>query len=59
MPPPAVEGQLAHGDLDAADTPVADAEDRFGVGAHDQVHVVRFEGEGFERLGDLVGLVDA
>ena len=35
-----VDGQLAGGDRDAADALVADAEDAFGVGDHDQVDLV-------------------
>ena len=54
-----VERQLTHGDLDAAHTPVADTQDRFGVGAHNQVDVIGPEPERLKRFGDHVGFVDA
>src|SRR5262249_28879444 len=44
-----VDGQLANRDRDAAHAPVADAEDLFGVAAHDQVNVVWLEPKGGER----------
>src|SRR4029453_13747224 len=38
-----VDGQLADGDVDAADALVPDAEDALGVGGHDEVHGVGAE----------------
>src|SRR5258708_24299195 len=35
-----VDGKLANGNLDATDAPVADTEDFFGVGRHEQINVV-------------------
>ena len=45
-----VEGELAEGDADTSDTPVADAEDCFAVGGDDQVDVVRAEPGRLERI---------
>ncbi len=42
-PGSAVDDELAFGDGDAAHAPVADAEDRFGVGGHDEVDLVGVE----------------
>ena len=53
-----IDGQLADRDLDAADTPVADAQDLLGVAAHDEVDVVGPQTERLEGFGDLVGTVD-
>ena len=53
-----VDGQLADRDLDAAHTPVADAQDLLGVAADDQVNVVRAESQRGERRGDVVRRVD-
>ena len=50
--------QLADRDLDAAHAPVADAQDRLGVGAHDQIDIVGTQPQRLEGLGDLVGPVD-
>ena len=52
-----VDGQLADGDLDPADPPVADAEDALGVGGHDEVDVVGAEPVVAERLLDEVRVV--
>ena len=53
-----VDGELADGDAHAADAPVADAEDRAGVGGDDQVHVVAAEAGRPQRLLDQLRLVD-
>src|SRR6266536_560722 len=53
-----VERQLADGDVDAADTPVADTEDALGVGGHDEIHLVGPQPVVAERLLDEMGVVD-
>jgi hypothetical protein len=45
--------------LNATHAPVPDAQDGFGVGAHDQVDVVGTQPERLEGLVDLIGFVDA
>jgi hypothetical protein len=52
-----VQGQLADGDRDAADAPVADAEDALGVGSHDQVDVVAAQPVVAEGRLDLAGII--
>jgi hypothetical protein len=52
-----VDGKLAHGDLDTADSPVADAEDALGVGGDDQVHVLRPQTVVAERGLDLAWVI--
>ncbi len=53
-----VDADLADGDLDPADTLVADAEDALGVGRHQQVDVVRAEAGVAQRLLHLLRPVD-
>ena len=53
-----VDGELADGDLDAADALVADAEDALGVGRHQQVDVVGAQAGVAQRGLDLLGVVD-
>ena len=53
-----VDGELADGDLDAADALVADAEDALGVGGDQQVDVVGAETGVPQRGLDLLGVVD-
>ena len=53
-----VHGQLADRDVDAADAPVADAEDRAGVGRDDQVDLAAVEVDVAQRLLDQVGVLD-
>ena len=53
-----VDGELADRDVDSPDTPVADAEDGFGVGRDDQVDVVRSESGGLQGLVDAVRVID-
>ena len=53
-----VDGELADGDLDAADAPVADPEDALGVRHHDQVDLVGVEAVVAQRHLDVVGCVD-
>ena len=53
-----VDGELADRDVDAADAPVADAEDRLAVGGDDQVDVVGPEPGGLHRPVDPVDVVD-
>jgi hypothetical protein len=52
-----VDGELAHGDLDAADPPVADAEDALGISGDDQVHVLGPQPVVAERGLDLAGVI--
>ncbi len=49
-----VDADLADRDVDTADPPVPDAEDRFGVGGHDEVHVVGPELQVREGLGHVL-----
>src|SRR4029453_17364826 len=49
-----VGGELADGDLDPPDALVADAEDAFGVGGHQQVHVLAGQAVAAQRLLDLL-----
>jgi hypothetical protein len=53
-----VDGELAHRDVDPADTPVTNAEDLLGVGGHQQVHVLGAHAEAAQRRLDLVGRID-
>ena len=53
-----VDGELADGDVDPADAPVADPEDRLRVGGDDEVDVVGAEAGGLERLVDAVHVLD-
>ena len=50
-----VDGEFALGDVDAADAPVADAQDRLTVGRHDQVDVAGPETGAAQRVLDLLG----
>ena len=58
-----VDGELADGNVGAVHSPVPDAEDLFGVGDDQQVHVVRSEAEALERgshvLDPVHGQVDS
>ena len=49
-----VDGELADRDVDPADPPVADAQDRLAVGGDDQVDVVRAQPGALERGIDPV-----
>jgi len=53
-----VDRQLADGDLDTADTPIADAQDLLGVAAHDEIDIVGSEAQCVNGLRDLVGTID-
>ena len=53
-----VDGELADGDLDSSDTPVADAQDAFGVGHHHQVDLVGREAVVPQRDLDVLRGVD-
>ena len=53
-----VDRELADRDVDPADAPVADAEDRLGVGRHHEVDVVRAEAGGVQGRVDAVDVLD-
>ena len=53
-----VDVELADGDLDAADAPVADAQDALGVGRDDQVDVLGPATAAQESALDAVGILD-
>jgi hypothetical protein len=53
-----VDRQLADGDLDTADTPIADAQDLLGVAAHDEIDIIGTQAQCAEGLRDLVGTID-
>ena len=53
-----VDGELADGDVDAADALVADTEDAFGVGGHQQVHILTVAAVVAQRLLRILGVVD-
>jgi hypothetical protein len=53
-----VDRQLADGDLDTADTPIADAQDLLGVAAHDEIDIIGTQAQCVEGLRDLVGTID-
>ncbi len=53
-----VYGQFASRDLDAANAPVADAQDLLSIGAHDQVHIAWPEAQRGEGRLDVVRPVD-
>ena len=53
-----VDGELADGDLDAADALVADAQDALGVGGDDQVDVIGAETRVAEGGLDVLGMID-
>jgi hypothetical protein len=54
-----VDGELARRDVDAADAPVADAEDGLGVGGDDEVDLVGGQLGGSQGGLDVVGCIDA
>ena len=54
-----VDGELAGRDVDAADAPVADAEDGLGVGGDDEVNLVGGQLRGAQGGLDLVRCIDA
>ena len=53
-----VERKFPDRDLDAADAPITDAQDRLGVGAHDQIDIIRAQPQRLEGFGDLVVTID-
>src|SRR5205823_1511257 len=54
-----VDGELARRDVDAADAPVADAEDGLGVGGDDEVDLAGGQLGGSQGGLDVVGCIDA
>jgi hypothetical protein len=53
-----MQRQLANRDLDAAHHPVAHAQNRFGVGAYDQVDIVGAQAQRLEGFGNAIGAIN-
>ncbi len=53
-----VDGQFADGDLDAADALISDAQNSFGVGSYQQIHLVRAQTGVPEGGFDILGMID-
>jgi hypothetical protein len=53
-----VDDQLADGDVDAADPLAADAEDAFGVGGHQQVHIFTVQAVVAQRFLHMLWVID-
>ena len=53
-----IDRQLADGDFDSADAPIADAEDLLGIGGQDQIDIAGTGAEISERLLDPFGMID-
>lgn len=53
-----IDGQLANGDLDAPDAPIANTQDLFGIGGNNQVDVLRSSADIPQGRFDSLGVVN-